>query len=247
MKAIIVDDDPTAIKILEIMIGEAAPDVKIVAKCTNPLEAVDQIRTLSPDVVFLDVHMPGLTGFQLLQRTGQLGFDVIVTSSSESHALSAIKAGAIDYLLKPVQAHDVRQAIAKVNSRKNGSSSLQLEMLMNYFKPQQTKVRRVALTASDHLVFADINDIIYCESDSNYTTVFLTTGEKVVISKTLKDVEEQLQGEDFFRIHASYLINMKHVSKFTRGDGGNVVMSNHQLITVSRKKKDEFFEKFSKL
>jgi two-component system, LytTR family, response regulator len=93
----------------------------------------------------------------------------------------------------------------------------------------------------------DTNDIVYCESDSNYTTFFLAKGEKVVVSKTLKDVEEQLGGGDFFRIHASYLINMKHVSKFTRGDGGYVVMTNNQHITVSRKKKEEFFEMFSKL
>lgn len=247
MKAIIVDDDPAAIKILEVAIQEVAPQIEIVATCTDPLEAVGKIKTLNPEIVFLDVHMPGLTGFQLLQRTGIAGFDVIVTSSTESHALEAIRTGAVDYLIKPIQGEDLKRAVTRVTNRKNENAAQHLEMLMNYFKPQKPKPRRLALTASDHLVFVDAHDVIYCESDSNYTTFFLTNGEKIIISKTLKDVEEMLEQEDFFRVHASYLINMKHVSRYTRGDSGNVVMSNNKQIAVSRKKKDEFFEKFSKL
>jgi two-component system LytT family response regulator len=115
-----------------------------------------------------------------------------------------------------------------------------------YIKPEKAKVRRIALTTSNHFVFVNTIDIIFCESDSNYTTFFLTTGEKVMISKTLKEVEQLLTADDFFRIHASYLINMNHVSKFTRGSKGFLVMSNNQHITVSRKKKEEFFEMFSR-
>jgi two-component system, LytTR family, response regulator len=247
MKAIIVDDDPAAIKILEVMMSEAVPQIEILARCTDPLEAVGKIKTLNPEIVFLDVHMPGLTGFQLLQRTGIAGFDVIVTTSSENHALEAIRSGATDYLIKPVQSEELKRAVTKITNRKNEHAAQQLEMIMTYFRPQKPRPRRIALTASDHLVFVDANDVIYCESDSNYTTFFLTSGDKVVISKTLKDVEEMLDQQDFFRIHASYLVNMKHVAKYTRGDGGNVVMSNNKQIAVSRKKKDEFFEKFSKL
>jgi two-component system, LytTR family, response regulator len=247
MKAIIVDDEADSIKILEIMINKLAPEVEVVATFTNPVEAIEKIKSLKPQVVFVDVNMPQLSGFEMLQITGQADFDVIITSNSEQHALKAIKMGAIDYLLKPINPQELRISLERVAARKNNSPAQQLEMLMNYFKPEKPRVRRVALTASDHLVFVDTNDIVYCESDSNYTTFFLSKGEKVVISKTLKDVEELLEGEDFYRIHASYLINMKHVSKFTRGDGGYVVMSNNQHITVSRKKKDEFFEKFSKL
>jgi len=246
MKAIIIDDEPESIHLLVVLIGKVAPDVELVATCTTPREAIEKIMALQPDIVFLDVHMPELTGFELLQQTTK-SFDIIVMSNTAKHALQALKVGAIDYLLKPVQVHELKQAIEKVSTRKTNSHSQQLEMLMNYFKPQQPKVRRIALTASDHLVFVETNDILYCESDSNYTTFFLAKGDKVVISKTLKDVEELLERDDFFRIHASYLINMKHVSKFTRGDAGYVVMSNNQHITVSRKRKDEFFEKFSRL
>jgi len=245
MKAIIIDDEPESIHLLEVLLGKIAPGVELVATCTTPREAIEKIKTLQPDIVFLDVHMPELTGFELLQQTVK-DFGIIVMSNTAKHALQALKVGAIDYLLKPVQLHDLKLAIEKVSARKTDHSQ-QLEMLMNYFKPQQPKVRRIALTASDHLVFVETNDILYCESDSNYTTFFLAKGDKVVISKTLKDVEELLERDDFFRIHASYLINMKHVSKFTRGDAGYVVMSNNQHLTVSRKRKDEFFEKFSRL
>jgi two-component system, LytTR family, response regulator len=247
MKAIIVDDEKDSITILQLMIAKFLPDVQIAATFVDPTLAVEGIKKIKPEIVFLDVQMPVITGFQLLQQTGKSGFEVIFTTSSEQHALEALKAGAIDYLLKPVQPDDLMKAVEKVLAKKNSEPARQLEMLMSYFKPEKPKVRRIALTASDHLVFVDINDIVYCESDSNYTTFFLAKGDKVVVSKTLKDVEEQLSGGDFFRIHASYLINMKHVSKFTRGDGGYVVMSNNQHITVSRKKKEEFFEMFSKL
>ncbi|MFZ6000419.1 MAG: LytR/AlgR family response regulator transcription factor, partial [Bacteroidota bacterium] len=162
-------------------------------------------------------------------------------------AIKALKICALDYLLKPIDAEELKETVSRAGARKKQITNQQLEMLMSYVKPEKPRVRRVALTVSDHLLFVDTNDIVYCESDSNYTIFFLNNGEKVIISKTLKDVEEILEGADFFRIHASYLINMKHVTKFIRGDGGYVVMSNQQHITVSRKKKDEFFEMFSKL
>lgn len=120
-------------------------------------------------------------------------------------------------------------------------------VISEHWNSEKVKVKKIALAASDHFVFVEARDIIYCESDSNYTTFFLSNGEKVMISKTLKEVEKHLAGGDFFRIHASYLININHVSKFTRGSKRLVVMSNNQQIAVSRKKKGEFFEQFSKL
>jgi two-component system, LytTR family, response regulator len=247
MKAILVDDEKDSLKILEALIKKCAPEIEVIASCFDPQEAITKIKNLKPQIVFLDVEMRGMTGFDLLNQVTIKNFEVIFTTSHEHFALKALKAGAIDYLMKPVQADDLQQAVRKVIAKQTSGSSQQFEMLMNYFKPQKPKVRRVALTASDHLVFVDTNDIVYCESDSNYTTFYLTKGEKVIISKTLKDVEEILEGDDFFRIHASYLVNMKHVTKFTRGDSGYVVMSNDQQLAVSRKKKDEFFEMFSRL
>jgi two-component system LytT family response regulator len=247
MKAILIDDERDALEMLEWIIKKHCPELEIIAMCDSALDGLEKIRSLKPELVFLDIEMPQLNGFDLLERLGKYNFEVIFTTAYNQFAIKALKICALDYLLKPIDGDELKTAVQKALTRKSKVSSEQLEMLMNYFKPEKPKVRRVALTASDHLVFVDTNDILYCESDSNYTTFFLVKGEKVMISKTLKDVEEILEGADFFRIHASFLINMKHVSKFTRGDGGYVVMSNNQQITVSRKKKDEFFEMFSKL
>lgn len=247
LKAILVDDEKADILLLSSLLRKVTPDVQIVGEFVDPREAIQQITEVKPDVVFLDVQMRDTTGFEVLSSLGTRDFEIVFTTSHEKFALQAIKAGAIDYLVKPVQPDELKTAIEKVITRRSNPSAVQLEMLLNYFKPNKPKTRRVALTATDHLMFVEANDIIYCESDSNYTTFFLKSGEKVVISKTLKDVEEILAEDDFFRIHASYLVNMKHVAKFTRGDSGSVVMSNGQQLTVSRKKKDEFFEMFSRL
>jgi two-component system, LytTR family, response regulator len=247
LRIIIVDDEKDDILLLSTLLRKVASEIEIVGEFVNPSQAVEQIQNLKPDLVFLDVQMRDVDGFELLSTLGARDFEVIFTTSHEKFALRALKAGAIDYLVKPVKQDELKTSIDKVLAKRNNPSAVQLEMLLNYFKPNKPKIRRVALTASDHLMFVEANDIIYCESDSNYTTFFLKSGEKVVISKTLKDVEEILAEDDFFRIHASYLVNMKHVAKFTRGDSGSVIMSNGQQLTVSRKKKDEFFEMFSRL
>jgi two-component system LytT family response regulator len=247
MKAILVDDEKNALEMLEWMIQKNCPEIEIIAMCDLPLDALEKIKTLKPDLIFLDIEMPQLNGFDLLDRLGKHNSDVIFTTAYNQFAIKAFKICALDYLLKPIDPDDLKSAVQKAMNKKSKVSMEQLDMLMSHLKPDKPKSKRVALTATDHLIFVETEKIIYCESDSNYTIFFLTTGEKVMVSKTLKDVEEILEGFDFFRIHASYLINMKHVSKFTRGDGGYVVMSNNQHITVSRKKKDEFFEMFSKI
>jgi two-component system, LytTR family, response regulator len=247
MKAILIDDERNALEMLEWMLQKNCPEVEIIAMCDSPLEGLEKIKALKPDVIFLDIEMPQLNGFDLLDRLGKHDSDVIFTTAYNQFAIKAFKVCALDYLLKPIDPEDLKVAIQKALIKKNKVSAEQLEMLLSYMKPEKPKSKRVALTASDHLIFVETEKIIYCESDSNYTIFFLTDGQKIIVSKTLKDVEEILEGSDFFRVHASYLINMKHVSKFTRGDGGYVVMSNNQHITVSRKKKDEFFEMFSKI
>lgn len=247
MKAILVDDEKNALEMLEWMLQKNCPQVEILAMCDSPLDGLEKIKTLKPDVIFLDIEMPQLNGFDLLERLGKHESDVIFTTAYNQFAIKAFKVCALDYLLKPIDPEDLKAAVQKATNKKNKVSQEQLDLLLSYMKPEKPKSKRIALTASDHLIFVETEKIIYCESDSNYTIFFLSDGQKVIVSKTLKDVEEILDGSDFFRVHASYLINMKHVSKFTRGDGGYVVMSNNQHITVSRKKKDEFFEMFSKI
>ena len=247
MTAILVDDEKNALEMLEWMLQKNCPEIEILAMCDSALEGLEKIKSLKPDLVFLDIEMPQLNGFDLLDRLGKHSSDVIFTTAYNQFAIKAFKVCALDYLLKPIDPDDLKLAVQKAATKKNKMSQEQLDLLLSYMKPEKPKSKRIALTASDHLIFVETEKIVYCESDSNYTIFFLSDGQKVIVSKTLKDVEEILDGSDFFRVHASYLINMKNVSKFTRGDGGYVVMSNNQHITVSRKKKDEFFEMFSKI
>lgn len=247
MRAIIIDDEKNALEMLEWMLQKYCPQLEIVATCDSPLEGLEKLKLLKPDLLFLDIEMPQLNGFDLLERLGPHNADVIFTTAYNQFAIRAFKICALDYLLKPIDPDDLKAAVQKAEKKNSKVSIDQLEMLLSYMKPEKPKSKRIALTASDHLIFVETEKIVYCESDSNYTIFFLVNGEKVMVSKTLKDVEEILEGMDFYRIHASYLINMKHVTKFTRGDGGYVVMSNNQHITVSRKKKDEFFDMFSKI
>jgi two-component system LytT family response regulator len=247
MKAILIDDEKNSLEMLEWIIKKHCPEIEIIAMCESPLDALEKIKSLNPELIFLDIEMPQLNGFGLLEKLGRHHSEVIFTTAYDQFAIKAFKVCALDYLLKPIDPEDLKSAVAKAKNKKNNVTSLQLEELLSYVKQDKPKAKRIALTTTDHLIFIDTDKIIYCESDSNYTIVFLSTGEKVIVSKTLKDVEEILEGSDFYRVHASYLINMKHITKFTRGDGGYVVMSNNQHITVSRKKKDEFFEMFSKI
>ena len=247
MKAILIDDEKNALEMLEWMLQKNCPDVEIIAMCDSPLDGLEKIKSLKPDLIFLDIEMPQLNGFDLLERLGKHESDVIFTTAYNQFAIKAFKVCALDYLLKPIDPDDLKGAVQKASTKKSKVSPEQLELLMSYIKPEKPKSKRIALTSTDHLIFVETEKIVYCESDSNYTIFFLSDGQKIIVSKTLKDVEEILEGSDFFRVHASCLINMKHVSKFTRGDGGYVVMSNNQHITVSRKKKEEFFEMFSKI
>jgi two-component system, LytTR family, response regulator len=247
LRSILIDDERNALEMLEWMLKKHCPQVEIIALCQSPIDGLEKIRELQPDLIFLDIEMPQLNGFDLLGRLESHEADVIFTTAYNQFAIKAFRIAALDYLLKPIDPDDLKSAVQKAFQKKSTMNVGQLELLKNYLRADKQKTKRIALTGSDHLVFVETDKIIFCESDSNYTIFNLADGEKIIVSRTLKDVEETLEGMDFFRIHASYLINMKHVSKFTRGDGGYVIMSNNQHITVSRKKKDEFFELFSKI
>ena len=247
MKTIIVDDELHCIEILERHIKKYCPEVEIVARCQSGQEGIETIKSLKPDLVFLDIEMPQMNGFEMLAQIKDYQFDVIFTTAYDKFAVKAFKISAIDYLLKPIDPEDLKIAMKKAVTNRQKISRDQMEILFHAFKNTKAKPKRIALTASDHLLFIETENIVYCESDSNYTIFFLLSGEKVIISKTLKEVEETLEGHDFFRVHASYLVNLKHITKYTRGDGGYIIMTNNKHITISRKNKDHFFELFAKL
>lgn len=237
IEALIVDDERNSSEIMEWQLSRYCPNVKVIGISNNGNDAIDMISSLNPQLVFLDISMPDLNGFQVLQAVSPFSFDVIFTTSYNEFAVKAFKYNALDYLLKPIDIEELKVAVGKCE-KKQGSRPVDTPL---------QKSRKIALTTAESLVFIDPEDIVYCEGSRNYTYFHLNTDPgKVLVSKTLKEVEELLTSLGFFRIHNSYLINMKYIKEFVRGDGGYVVMINGAHLTVSKSRKESFFNSFSK-
>lgn len=242
-----VDDHKVNLELLERQLRASCPEVEVIARCREVADAINQINLLKPDLVFLDVEMPGLSGFDLLATLQPVTFSVIFITSHEHYALEAFKVDATDYLVKPASEEALLKAIRKVQERR-GQLSLQMlaNMVTKVATPmmQSQGLKKVAVATASSLEFITITDIVYCESESNYTTIHRNNVKPLIISKTLKIMEELLPKEEFYRVHNSFLINMNHVDRFAREDGGYLVMSNQARILISRTKKDDFLSRF---
>lgn len=231
---------------LEWLLKTYCPDVIIDAMCDSGEKGIEAINKHRPDVVFLDIEMPKMNGFDMLEKFDKLFFDVVFTTAYNKFAIKAFKYSALNYLLKPVDPEDLQATIKRIEEKKSSTSKDQLNLLMQNIKNITQPVQRIALTTSDGLIFVETKDIMYCQAESNYTNVKLTNGKKILVAKTLKDIDETLSGKDFYRLHNSFLININQIKKFVRGDGGYVVMNDDMQVTVSRTRRDEFFEMFAK-
>ncbi|MBL7808677.1 MAG: response regulator transcription factor [Saprospiraceae bacterium] len=246
MKSILIDDETDALEALHLLLMETCPEVVVAGKFTDPEKGLAAIQSVKPDLVFLDIEMPVMNGFQLLEALETLDFALIFVTAYDQFAVKAFRYSAVDYLLKPVNPEDLRNAVDKA-ADKNRLGRTQLELLKHHINPQGSqRFDRIALPSAHGYTFVDLADVMYCESDSSYTKFFLENGDTYLISKTLGDVEEMLAGTDFFRIHKQFLVNMRHIRSYIRGDGGYVVMPNKVNIPVSRIKKEEFTERFTR-
>jgi two-component system, LytTR family, response regulator len=246
MRSIIIDDEPDAVEALHLTLMETCPEVAVAGKYTDPEKGLAAIRSLKPDLVFLDIEMPVMNGFQLLEELGELSFALIFATAYDRFAVKAFRYSAVDYLLKPINPEELRKAVDKV-TEKQRIDKAQLDLLrQQLYAPDAKRFDKIALPYAHGYTFVELNDVMYCESDSSYTKFFLATGEMYLITKTLGDVEEMLSGGDFFRIHKQFLVNMRHIRSYIRGDGGYVVMPNKVSIPVSRIKKEEFTERFTR-
>lgn len=244
--AIIIDDEANCIEMLEWLLKTYCPEVAIDAMCDSGEAGILAINKFKPDVVFLDIEMPRMNGFDMLERFNKLFFDVVFTTAYNKFAVKAFRYSALNYLLKPVDPEDLKLTIKRVEEKKGTPSKDQLELLLQNIRDLKQTVQRIALTTGDGMIFVDTKDIMYCQAESNYTNVKLTNGSKVLVAKTLKEIDETLSGKDYFRVHNSFLININQIKKFVRGDGGYVVMNDDVQITISRSRKDDFFEMFPK-
>jgi len=242
LNAIIADDEQHCCKTLDALLKRYCPEVNVVAICANGIEALEAIRQLKPDLVFLDVEMPKMNGFEMLEQLHEINFHLIFVTSYDAYALKAIRFSAIDYLLKPVDREELQKAVQKVMQRMETPLPEQLKIILEKMHQPSAVSGKIALPTMEGLQMVTVESIISCEADDNYTTLILKNNRKVVVSSTLKVIEELLEDHSFIRIHRSYLVNLKEIEKYVKADGGYVVMSDGSQVYVSRNKKDELLK-----
>jgi len=248
IKAVIIDDERPSIETLKWKLENYCPEVQVEASFDSPAEGVDYLKKNEPDLLFLDIEMPMLNGFDVLEELGRdLPFDIIFTTAYDNFGIQAVKFSALDYLLKPVQNKELKEAIDKhLRRAQRRIPSEQIDALLNNVQAERKGKRvRVALASKESIEFVDPNEIVSCVASSNYTEVYLCDGSKRLISKTLKEFEELLAPYHFFRPHHSHLVNLNRVREFIRGDGGYLIMENRMQVAVSKSKREELLSRLS--
>ena len=247
LKAIIVDDEQHCIDRLKKLLGEHLGAIELIGSFKTVKEALKGIETIAPDVVFLDVHLQDETGFDLLARLSPIDFEVIFTTAYDNYAVEAFRFSALDYLLKPVDKEEFAATIQKI-VEKGGlkDASKRLEVLFYNFENKMVGSRKAAIPTLEGLTFIKIDDIVRCQSDGNYTNIFLIENKKLIATKTLKYFEEMLDDHQFFRVHKSHYINVSFIDKYLKGKGGYVLISDGSRIEVAVRRKEEFLKKVVK-
>jgi two-component system LytT family response regulator len=238
IKAIIVDDEINCCEILSILLEKYCPQVKVVDICYSGEAALSSIIEMKPDIVFLDIEMPQMNGFDLLEKLQTINFKLIFTTGYDQYAIKAIRFSALDYLLKPIDREELQNAVRKAIHSMETPTQQQFEVLLHKFHNSGNGGQKIALPTMEGLQLIAIDLIISCASDRNYTTLYLKQKQKMVISRPLKEIEELLEDHSFLRVHNSYLVNLKEIEKYIRGEGGYLVMSDGSTVDISRSKKD---------
>ena len=245
IRALIVDDEELARKNLEFLLKDECPNVDVLGTAANAREAKKFVETNRIDLMFLDIEMPNGSGFDLLESLGdEIDFKIIFITAYHEYALKAFKFSAVDYLLKPINIDDLQAAVQKVQPGADFESKEKISTLIENISRKGEAMEKVALPSMEGLQFVNLDEIIYCESQDNYTQFFLTDGRRIMVSKTIKHFEELLNPDNFFRVHRSNIINLKYIDKYVKGEGGYVVMKKGERIPVSRRRKEAFLQLF---
>lgn len=243
IKAIIIDDEPLCCQSLELLLQENCPQVSVIGIYNNGLAGLEALKHTPVDLVFLDVEMPRMSGFEMLKQLGSFEFKLIFTTSYDKYALHALRISAIDYLLKPVDRRELIGAVAKAEAASGLTNKQQLQLLLEKIHHPSKPVQKIALPSVEGLTMVPVENILYCESSDNYCYIFLKSGRKMLTTRSLKDMEELLEEHAFTRVHRSYVVNLNEIEKYVRGDGGYLIMTDGQMIDVSRSKKEELLKK----
>ena len=245
LKAILIDDESHCLDTLSIVLKEYCPDVQVSDQCRSAKEGLQSIEKIKPDLVFLDIEMPGMNGFEMLEEFTEIPFAVIFTTSYDQYAIKAIRFSALDYLLKPVDVNELVSAVKKIQSQRHLPMSEQFQMLLKQVQHKDHQFNKIAVPTIDGFELIPADQVISCEADDNYTHLILKNKNKITACRTLKEMEEQLQNFSFFvRVHHSYLVNLNEVTKYVRGEGGYLVMSDGSSVNVSRSRKNALLKLF---
>lgn len=245
MRTAILDDEPHSVDLLRHLLERHCPAVQVTQLYTQSELAAEELKANPPELIFLDIEMPRMNGFEFLATFPTISFSIIFTTAYDQYAVRAFKYSALDYLLKPIDIGELKDAVQKATLA-HAIDPAQLEILHTLRHPDASPTR-IALSTMDGLTFVDIADIIHCESQSAYTYVYLTGDRKYFLSRHLKEISEVLEPAGFVRVHNSHLINIRFVSSYRRGEGGEILLTNGQHIPVSRSKKSVFLERILKI
>jgi two-component system, LytTR family, response regulator len=244
ISSIIIDDELKSIDTLKKLVEQFCTGITVDGTASSVDEAAKLVTIKKPDLIFLDIEMPGKNAFDLLSELQPLKFEVVFVSAFDKYAIQAFKYSAIDYLLKPVSIDELIITVEKVRTRiQEKNMNWRLE---NYFNYKQNSDSKIAIQTKEGYIFCSPKEIVYCGADGAYTWIFLSNGEKILSSVNLKEFEDILPGDMFCRIHHSFLININFASKYIKGRGGHVELSNGVILEVSQRKKDDFLTHFNK-
>ena len=240
LRTILIDDEINSLQNLQNKLEKYCPSVKVLAAFEKPEEAILFVRHQKPDVLFLDIEMPRMNGFRFVEELGDFEGEIIFITAYNHFAIEAMRISAFDYLVKPVSISDLQNAIARLQQERGRHTRERLNVLKQSIGENKSQDSKIAVPTNEGLEFIVIKTIIRIESSTNYSRLYLNNKHSILVTKLLKDFEELLTPYRFFRVHNSHLINLNYISKYIRGDGGQVVMENGDVVDVSRRKKDQF-------
>jgi two-component system LytT family response regulator len=241
MTAIIIDDEPNGRLALREKLREYCPEVGVAGEAAGGEEGLKLIKTVDPEIVFLDIEMPRMNGFEMLQQLPRKNFHLIFTTAYDQYAIRAIKFAAFDYLLKPVDIEELKVAVANIKKTRAENTPGRLEILEEQLQ-HKNKFGKIAISTVEGLLFFNLADIVHLEAQGNYTIFHFNGRPKLTASKTLKEIEELLPEDTFFRTHHSHIINLQYIKRYIKGDGGRIEMQNGDFVDVARRKKESFLK-----